>query len=91
MGLLILFGRIGDRGGLPIARIKTPNLKASCQVLPGGLEKIPHILGIFFYLVPSTLCFSAAVGLVDHLLGTNDLTIRNTYEGNRCHFGKASN
>jgi len=65
MGLLILFGRIGDRVGLPIARAKTPNLpakeagtpvlgspypttKASCQVLPGGLEKIPHILGIFF-------------------------------------------
>ena len=64
MGLLILFGRIGDRGGLPIARTKTPNLpaknagtpvlgtpypttKVSCQVLPGGLEKIPHILGIF--------------------------------------------
>jgi len=36
MGLLILFGRIGDRG------------KASCQVLPGGLEKKLHILGIFF-------------------------------------------
>ena len=65
MGLLILFGRIGDRVGLPIARAKTSNLpakeagtpvlgspypttKASCQVLPGGLEKIPHILGIFF-------------------------------------------
>ena len=65
MGLLILFGRIGDRGGLPIARAKTPNLpaneagtpvlgspypttKASCQVLPGGLEKIPHISWIFF-------------------------------------------
>ena len=65
MGLLILFGRIGDRVGLPIARAKTPNLpakeagtpvlgspypttKASCQVLPGGLEKIPHILGICF-------------------------------------------
>jgi hypothetical protein len=64
MGLLILFGRIGDRVGLPIARAKTPNLpakeagtpvlgspypttKASCQVLPAGLEKIPHILGIF--------------------------------------------
>jgi hypothetical protein len=66
MGLLILFGRIGERGGLPIARAKTPNLpakeagtpvlgspypttKASCQVLPGGLEKIPHILEIFFF------------------------------------------
>jgi len=65
MGLLILFGRIGDRVGLPIARAKTPNLaakeagtpvlgspypttKASCRVLPGGLEKMPHILGIFF-------------------------------------------
>jgi hypothetical protein len=24
-----------------------PTTKASCQVLPGGLEKIPHILGIF--------------------------------------------
>jgi len=28
MGLLILFGRIGDRGGLLIARAKTPNLPA---------------------------------------------------------------
>jgi len=25
-----------------------PITKASCQVLPGGLEKIPYILGIFF-------------------------------------------
>jgi len=28
MGLLILFGHIGERGGLPIARAKTPNLPA---------------------------------------------------------------
>ena len=59
MGLLILFGRIGGRIGLPIARAKTPNLlskeagdpvlgspypttKASFQVLPGGIEEIPH-------------------------------------------------
>jgi hypothetical protein len=28
MGLLILFGRIGDRGGLPIARAKTSNFPA---------------------------------------------------------------
>jgi hypothetical protein len=28
MGLLISFGQIGDRGGLPIARAKTPNLPA---------------------------------------------------------------
>jgi hypothetical protein len=65
MGLLILFGQIGERVSLAIARAKTPNLpakepgtpvlgspypttKASCQVLPGGLEKIPHTLGIFF-------------------------------------------
>ena len=64
MGLLILFGRIGKRVGLPMARAKTPNLpakkagtpvlgspypatKASCQVLPGGLEKKPHLLGFF--------------------------------------------
>ncbi len=55
----------GERGSLPVARAKTPNLpakeagthvlgspylttKASRQVLPGGLGKIPHILGIFF-------------------------------------------
>jgi hypothetical protein len=73
MGLLILFGRIRDRVGLPTARVKTPNLpameagtpvlsspypttKASCQFLPGGLEKIPHILGSFFeILLP--LCY----------------------------------
>jgi len=29
MGLLILFGRIGDRVGLPITRAKTPNLPAN--------------------------------------------------------------
>jgi hypothetical protein len=65
MGLLILFGQIGERVSLAIARAKAPNLlakepgtpvlvspyptkKASCQVISGGLEKIPHILGILF-------------------------------------------
>jgi len=63
MGLLIIFGRKGDRLGLTIARAKTPNLpakkagtpvlgspypttRASCQVLPGGLDMWFYFLDI---------------------------------------------
>jgi hypothetical protein len=41
MGLLILFGRIGDRGGLPIARAKTPNLPAKKAGTPVWVPLIP--------------------------------------------------
>ena len=34
--------------GTPILGSPYPTTKASCQVLPGGLEKAPHILGICF-------------------------------------------
>ena len=34
--------------GTPVLGSPYPTTKASCRVLPGGLEKIPHILGIFF-------------------------------------------
>ena len=34
--------------GTPVLGSPYPTTKASCQVLPGGLEKIPHILGILF-------------------------------------------
>jgi len=35
------------KAGTPVLGSPHPTTKASCQVLPGGLEKIPHILGIF--------------------------------------------
>ena len=41
MGLLILFGRIGDRVGLPIARAKTPNLPANEAGTPLLVPLIP--------------------------------------------------
>jgi len=34
--------------GTPVLGSPYPTTKASCQVLPGGLEKKPHILGTFF-------------------------------------------
>ena len=36
------------KAGTPVLGSPYPTTKASCQVLPGGLEKITHILGIFF-------------------------------------------
>jgi len=39
---------VAKEAGTSVLGSPYPTTKASCQVLPGGLEKIPHILGIFF-------------------------------------------
>jgi len=42
--------------GTPVLGSPYPTTKASCQVLPGDLEKIPHILGTFFLTYYSRFC-----------------------------------
>jgi hypothetical protein len=62
--------------GTPVLGSPYPTTEASCQVFPGGLEKTPHILGIYFLDILLFFCYfqliPKQVFIIPDFIGGND-------------------